>query len=84
MTQDGKKTASRSGRTRHVAASDEVLCFLTAVLRGDEDAQSKNASVRMRAAELLGKRLGIFDEDARGDGEGVVIVDDVRPGNDAN
>lgn len=54
-----------------VASADEVLQYLTRVLRADAGASS------MKAAELLGKRLGLFAEQ----GEPLpppVIVDDVR------
>lgn len=66
-----------------VASQDEVLGYLTAVLRGEEaeevvvmeglgmgESRAKkvdkgiSAKDRIRAAELLGKRLGVFDGDA--------------------
>ena len=58
-------------RQRAVASADEVLQYLTRVLRADAGQSS------MKAAELLGKRLGLFAEQ----GESLpppVIVDDIR------
>jgi len=55
-----------------VATGEEVLMFLTGVMRGEENGSTQN----MKAAELLGKRLGLFNES--GDGmEPPVIIDDV-------
>lgn len=49
---------------QNVATADEVLAFLTAVMRGeyDEEKPERNSSPRMKAAELLGKRLGVFTD----------------------
>lgn len=58
-------------RQRAVASAEEVLQYLTRVLRADAGQSS------MKAAELLGKRLGLFAEQ----GESLpppVIVDDIR------
>lgn len=61
-------------RTR-VASADEVLEYLTSVMRGAEGGGSQAS---MKAAELLGKRLGLFAE--RGEElKPPVIVDDVAP-----
>ena len=62
----------------HVAGAGEVLEYLTCVLRGEEDGELKNATARMKAAELLGKRMGLFEEGAEAVQEPVVIIDDVR------
>jgi len=67
-------------RSRNVASADEVLAYLTAVMRGDIDGErpEKNSSPRMKAAELLGKRLGIFsDVNSVLKMEMPVIVDDI-------
>lgn len=54
-----------------VASGDEVLRYLTGVLRGEGQSA-------MKAAELLGKRLGLFAE--QGDElPAPVIIDDIRP-----
>jgi len=49
---------------KDVASADEVLRFLTDVMRGKYEGiePGRNASPRMKAAELLGKRLGVFRE----------------------
>lgn len=51
-------------RSKNVASADEVLSFLTDVMRGAYDGEKpeKNSSPRMKAAELLGKRLGVFTD----------------------
>ena len=51
-------------RQRHIASADEVLEFLTEVMRGEIDGErpEKNSSPRMKAAELLGRRLGVFTD----------------------
>lgn len=67
-------------RRRDVASADEVLSYLTAVMRGEADGvqAEKNSAPRMKAAELLGKRLGIFsDAGAIAKAEMPVIVDDI-------
>ena len=69
-------------RQRNIASADEVLEFLTEVMRGEIDGErpEKNSSPRMKAAELLGKRLGVFTDLSsmlRGGAELPEIVDDV-------
>ena len=57
-----------------VADSKEILRFLTAVLRGEVGSEKE----RMRAAELLGKRQGLFSDKAMPEAvTEVVIVDDL-------
>ncbi len=57
-----------------VADSDEILRFLTSVLRGEVG----NEKDRLRAAELLGKRQGLFtDKGLAEPTTEVVIVDDL-------
>jgi len=62
-----------------VAGAGEGLEYLTCVLRGEADGELKNPTARMKAAELLGKRMGLFEEGAEAAAEPVVIVDDIRP-----
>ena len=65
-----------------VATAEEVLAYLTGVMRGEGegDARQGASSPRMKAAELLGKRLGVFNE-APAETKPPVIVDDIpRPG----
>lgn len=69
-------------RKRNIASADEVLEFLTEVMRGEIEGErpEKNSSPRMRAAELLGKRLGVFTDVGsvlRGGAELPEIVDDI-------
>ena len=65
-----------------VASAQEVLEYLTGVMRGEGDGDGRQgaSSPRMKAAELLGKRLGVFNEVAE-DVKPPVILDDLpRPG----
>lgn len=47
-----------------IASTQEVLAFLTDVMRGayEGEVPKKNSSPRMRAAAMLGKRLGLFTD----------------------
>ena len=56
-----------------VADASEILCRLTALLRGEGGAKPSDA---LRAAELLGRRYGVFASDAPV--ASVMIVGDVR------
>ena len=59
-----------------MASADEVLSYLTRVMRGEEGGGGQAA---MKAAELLGKRLGLFAEKAE-ELPPPVIVDDIAGG----
>ena len=59
---------------KRIASADEVLQFLTAVMRGDEK-DEKGATLRMKAAEMISRRLGY--EEAGYAGPVAVIVDDI-------
>lgn len=77
-----------------IADQDEVLRYLTAVMRGDSSAhvlardevgadrvieKPPDEKERLRAAELLGKRYGLYSEKVDISGAvGVVIVDDIE------
>lgn len=68
---------------KRIASQDEVLQYLTRVMRGEEkDAFGLDASIqdRTKCAELLGKRYVLFTEKKELSGEGVkvTIVDDVH------
>ena len=72
----------QDARQRHIASADEVLEFLTEVMRGEIDGErpEKNSSPRMKAAELLGRRLGVFTDVSsvlRGEHELPEISDDI-------
>lgn len=56
-----------------VAEKEEILCFLTEMMREDDDPK-----LRMKAAELLGKRESLFEKEKKTDEKcRVVIVDDI-------
>ena len=80
---EAEEAAREAGR---VASAAEVLEYLTGVLRGEADADGRQgaSTPRMKAAELLGKRLGIFNE-VQEEAALPVIIDDVSrpPGGDA-
>lgn len=75
------------------AEAEEVEEFLTSVMRGEEvdniplfvgdgfqelKTAKPSAKDRLKAAELLGKRYGLFTENVNVDSEGVVqIIDDI-------
>lgn len=70
----------KEAEDKNIASADEVLQFLTDVMRGvyDGEKPEKNSSPRMKAAELLGKRLGIFSDVNRVlCAEIPVLVDDI-------
>ena len=60
-----------------VASADEVLAFLTDVMRGREN-DEKGVSLRMKAAEMISKRMGYAQEE--GGCEPAVIIDDIGDG----
>ena len=65
-------------REKNIASADEVLMYLTEVMRGGFEGEKNLSSPRMKAAELLGKRLGIFNEvNSVLRGEPPVVVDDI-------
>lgn len=71
--------------TERIANQEEVLEYLTAVMRGSEKDQfGLDAALadRTKAAELLGKRYRLFTDKVEHSGnvEGVVIMNDIpRP-----
>ena len=70
----------QEAQNKNIASADEVLTFLTDVMRGvyDGEKPEKNSSPRMKAAELLGKRLGVFsDVNSVLRPEMPVLVDDI-------
>ena len=69
----------------NVADANEVLEFLSSVMRGELEAEKgdKSASSRMKAAEMLGKRLGVFTaENVVPQSVSLTLVDDI-PDEDA-
>lgn len=65
-------------RRRSVADENEVLAFVTSVLRGEEE--DCRMSDRLKAADMLGKRYRLFAEGEAAASEPVTIVDDVGRG----
>lgn len=80
------------------ADAQEVIEYLTAVMRGEQKEQTLrligdgiqtisnidvSAKERLKAAELLGKRFGLFAEKVKVDVNPVTIIDDI-PKEDAN
>lgn len=60
-------------QSERVARAAEVVGFLTAVMRDEVEGMKTTSKDRIRAAELLGKRYGVFGE-KEGGGEHEVIV----------
>ena len=75
-----RQARDEPGEPGPVASAQEVLEYLTGVLRGEAEGESRQgaATPRMKAAELLGKRLGIFNE-APEPAAAPVIIDDIAP-----
>jgi phage terminase small subunit len=73
-----------SKEKERIASQDEVLEFLTSVMRGEvKDQMDFDAPVkdRNKAAELLGKRYALFADNMNLNAKvGVKIVDDVDDG----
>ena len=82
------------GNDPRVAQAEEILQYLTTILRGDsgEDASGEpamaggcgknllNIRERMKAAEMLGKRYGLFSEQVTAEIEPVTLVNNIpRP-----
>lgn len=62
-----------------VAENEEILKFLTSIMRGDEYEERKDSIIkdRMKAAELLGKRMKLFEGTEEEDDTKIVIMDDI-------
>lgn len=56
---------------RKTASSNEILGYLSGVMRGEE-----GSTMGMKAAELLGKRMGLFEEQDEA-APAPVIIDDL-------
>lgn len=72
-----------------IASADEVLQYLTGVMRGEiKDQFDMDASIqdRNRAAELLGKRYKLFvdKQEVSGSLEGVTIINDIPRSTDGD
>ena len=76
-------------QSKRIADADEVLQYLTGVMRGEiKDQFDMDASIqdRNRAAELLGKRYRLFvdKQEISGTLEGVTIVNDIPRSSDGD
>lgn len=68
-----KTAAQKLEEETPVAEKEEILCFLTEMMREDDDPK-----LRMKAAELLGKRESLFEKGKQNEENcRVVIVDDI-------
>lgn len=80
-------------RSKKTAEATEVMEYLTSVMRGESTAdvvvvdndgariinKNPDEKERLKAAELLGKRFGLFRENVEIGGKmGVTIVDDIK------
>lgn len=63
-------------KKKAIADADEVLSFITSVLRGEQE-ESKLGD-RLKAADMLGKRYRLFMEETSQELAPVTIVDDVN------
>ncbi len=66
-------TAESGSADMPVADAPEILRYLTELLRGENSSERE----RLRAAELLGKRHGLFSEKTLPAAAAVMIVDDM-------
>ncbi|MDR0979496.1 MAG: terminase small subunit [Lachnospiraceae bacterium] len=75
-------------QSERIASQDEVLMYLTSVMRGQEkDTFDLDASLqdRTKAAELLGKRWGTFIDKKEVSGGAIVqLVDNIADDEDDN
>lgn len=71
----GERPETQKEEESAAAEKEEILSFLTEVMRDNEEADLKT---RMKAAELLGKRESLFEKEQKtGEKCRVVIVDDL-------
>lgn len=72
LNKKAEKIAEKSDEKK-IATASEILQFLTSIMN-DENAENRD---RIRAAELSGRRLGIFKEQVEVSGQApLVIIDD--------
>ena len=64
----------KEAENEKTAAAREVVGFLTAVMRGEVEELKSSAKDRLHAAELLGKRYGILDDNDGGDRATIVFM----------
>lgn len=72
LNKKAEKMAEKADEKK-IATASEILQFLTSIMK-DENAENRD---RIRAAELSGRRLGIFKEQVEVSGQTpLVIIDD--------
>lgn len=72
-TEQAGKPTRQAEEESAVAEKEEILCFLTEMMREDDDPK-----MRMKAAELLGKRESLFEKEKRTEEKSrIIIVDDL-------
>ena len=73
MIQEYIKNQMENKKNALIADQDEILMFLTAVMRNDKDIlgidHNVRLSYRMHSAELLGKRYSLFTEKVQVEGK---------------
>lgn len=73
MIQEYIKNQMENKKNALIADQDEILMFLTAVMRNDKDILGIDHNVRlsdrMHSAELLGKRYSLFTEKVQVEGK---------------
>lgn len=73
MAVQAEKTMPKVEEETAVAEKEEILCFLTEMMREDDDPK-----LRMKAAELLGKRESLFEKEKKAEEKSpIIIVDDL-------
>lgn len=71
--EQAEKTLPKGEEETAVAEKEEILCFLTEMMREDDDPK-----LRMKAAELLGKRESLFEKGKKAEEKSpIIIVDDL-------
>lgn len=65
---------------KRVASADEILTFLTDVMRGAAGDDDKVCGLRMKAAEMICRRMGYFTGGEGGMTAAPVVVDDIPEG----
>ncbi|WP_317853937.1 terminase small subunit [Chakrabartyella piscis] len=70
-----KEIERYKGNSGDVGIEEEIISFLTQAMRGQG---SDDMRIRLRAAEMLSKRMKVFDKDNESENERrVLIVDDI-------
>lgn len=72
-TAQGETATPKAEEEKAVAEKEEILYFLTEMMREDDDPK-----MRMKAAELLGRRESLFQKEKKTEEKSpIIIVDDL-------